>query len=166
MILRLTFFASLFALTTNAFAGASNGVLNCQSASGRTTLSADYPIDMTFAAAKLTVDGQSISYVNADKIEDAKINQYDLTKEYPNYVEKQILPTMDHGAVALWVGIDSGKKFDENDLVLTSSGAVVRKKIPNGYILNFHGAIEGVDPRNTQVDLPKIEVTCTLKYQI
>lgn len=166
MILRFSLIVSLIALSSAAFAGANNGVLSCKSASGRTTLSGEYPIDFTSGAVILIVDGQSLTYVNQDKVDDAALNRYDLGQSYPGYIVKQFQPTLDAKAVALWVGVDSGKKFDENDLVLTSKGNVVRKSIPNGYLLKFRGTIDGVDPRNTNVQLPQIEVSCTLKYQI
>jgi hypothetical protein len=166
MTSRFVFIASVLMIGQSAFAGANNAVLECKSGSGRTTLKAEYPVDLMTAAAVVTVDGKSLTYVNEEKVEDAQMNNEDLNKEYPGYVVKQFQATQDKKNVALWVGMDSGKKFDENDLVMTSTGTVVRTKIPNGFSLKFNATLDGVDPRNEAISLPQITVSCTMKYQI
>src|SRR6185312_5334748 len=104
MTARLALISSILLVGQAAFAGAGNGALDCKSASGRTVLSVNYPVDFTTAAATLTVDGQSVSYVNQDMVDDAQLNNEDLSKEYPNYIVKQVQATRDDKNVTLWIG--------------------------------------------------------------
>lgn len=148
--------STLFALAVvlvsqSAFAGMSDGVVTCQSSSGRTKVNAIYPVDGLEASIKLTVDGKSSSFSGDIDAQGGAVSM----------VARRTTSELELGAY------DASGKFDLRLAVLESKGEIKKSRLPyGGELLKFKATVKGQDPRSsTGAALPEgITVTCVYDY--
>lgn len=152
----------------SAFAGSANAEIQCVSASGRTSVAVNFPVDHADAAITVTVDGKAQSYVNKDLVEILELNNRDINVEYPGHKVADLVAVKERSLINMTALTVTDQKFDDIHLSLRSTGKLNTQRGRHGAeTIRFKAELTGMDPRTeNQSELPKITLNCTYHYSI
>ncbi|WP_413557282.1 hypothetical protein [Bdellovibrio sp. HCB209] len=161
----ITAIASL-AISSFAHAGAANAEITCVSDSGKTKIEAYIPGDMLEAGIALTVEGQTLSRINRAFEDDSKLNNYDLSKSYPNYEIATIATVTDFSNKVLTLHV-LDKKYDYTEILLIGIPETF-KVTSKGYDTSatFRAKLTSKDPRDSKKYLRDVSLSCKYHYSL
>lgn len=157
---------TLLIFTKMAFAGTANAFIECKSASGRTVVEADFPVDEETASLKITVDGKTSSYVNEATEFFYKEYNKTLDQDFPNAKVTKFASGKDKSGLSITAFYETDGKSDDVQLTLRSVGPLKSKRLPNGEQVKFTGIVNGWDPRKADTLLPAIKLACVYTYSL
>jgi hypothetical protein len=168
MLLKVSSVMALIMVSQAALAGSANGVVNCKSASGRTTLKASFPVDEDTANIVLTVDGKTTTALNQRAVEDLELNGKSPSDVFVNPKVMEVSADRDNTSIGMTALELTNQKFDLIHVNFRSEGKILRTRLPyGGEKLQFKAILNGLDPRTDEAtELPKITLSCTYVYQI
>ena len=141
-------------VSISAQAGSANATFTCESASGRTTLSASVPGDYAEHNVELTIDGKTIDWYS-------EVNQTTYTTQENSTVH--VLGTLQDKNYHFMILNTEGYKT----LTFSAIPSSIRvKQTEYGETGTLKAIVSGNDPRSLADQTPEITVDCSYSYEI
>lgn len=162
----------------SAWAGSASAELKCKSGSGRTTLDASIQdIDAIFETARLTIDGETLSYTGLDHVDESgSTRRSRMGADACNTQdEEQIFASLGDGIFVMKIMQDRAaenayRSFDYFELVGLPKTFRNLSSHRNRTHVKFQARLNGTDPRAERRArdefAPEITLSCELIYEL